>query len=194
MKTAYFKKMLVAYAKRFNVDPKTPVLASWRDGYYHGIFMVDSDNADGQRRTLLVCHQKCVNAVYFSPVSFTINDRALRSEHVVQETKTFEELLSDSIYSNDLVEVLISTENLPKNIIIDIDPFGCKLIQGFEKPTLVLCCKVKEECGHGDPEHGWNFTVANCHSQFKEPHVKSESCCDEGDCCEYAEETRLKGS
>ena len=136
--------------------------------------MVDSDNANGQQRTLLVCHQKCVNAGYFSPVSFTINDRALISENVVSETKTFEELLSDSIYSNDLVEVLISTENLPMNIVIDIDPFCCKLIQGFEKPTLVLCCKAKEECGYGDPEHGWNFTVANCHSELKEPHMKGK--------------------
>lgn len=28
MKTAYFKKMLVAYAKRFDIDPKTPILTS----------------------------------------------------------------------------------------------------------------------------------------------------------------------
>ena len=54
----------------------------------------------------------------------------------------------------------------------DIDPFGCKLIQGFESLTLILCCKVKEECGHGDLEHGWNFTAANCHSELKEPYVK----------------------
>lgn len=187
MKTSSFKQMLVAYAKKFNVDPKTPVLVNWGESnLYHGIFQTDGDG-EGKGIIYLICHQQPVyGGKHGGPVSFTYVP-TWKKECALSETMTFEQLLSDSLSHCQEIKVLIATQNLPQNIPVDIDPWSCKLIDGSEKPTFILRCRVDDECKHRNQNRV--FKEDDCVSEVSNvSFLQKEFEGSHHDCCDKCEE------